>query len=158
MADLELICRLRVPWRLLFSGHVDAQSFSAWLLAAAGPNLAATNNPAGTNAASSGKFLTREEIFKLATDYGPKALGALLVIIAGLFVAHWVGNLLMRGLSKRDMEPPLRMLLVRFAKLLVLMVAVMMAIQQLGFELLPQSTLRIAESRNPALRGDASAS
>ena len=116
---------------------MDAQSFSAWLLAAAGPNLAATNNPASTNAASSGKILTREEVFKLATDYGPKALGALLVIIAGLFVARWVGNLLMRGLKKREMEPPLRMLLVRFAKLLVLMVAIMMAIQQLGFELLP---------------------
>jgi small conductance mechanosensitive channel len=116
---------------------VDAQPFSAWLFAAAGPSLTATNNPSATNTVSSGKILTREEIFQLATDYGPKALGALLVIIAGLFVARWVGNILMRGLSKREMEPPLRMLLVRLAKLLVMMVAIMMAIQQLGFELLP---------------------
>jgi small conductance mechanosensitive channel len=43
----------------------------------------------------------------------------------------------MRGLIKREMEPPLRMLLVRFAKLVVLLLAALMAIQQLGFKLLP---------------------
>jgi small conductance mechanosensitive channel len=138
MSSAELICRLRLQITLLRYALVDAQFLNSLLLAAAGPALADTNNPASTNAATSGKFLlTREEAFKLATDYGPKALSALLVIIAGLFIARWVGNLLMRGLSKRDMEPPLRMLLVRFAKFLVLLLAIMMAILQLGFEILP---------------------
>jgi small conductance mechanosensitive channel len=123
---------------LLRFALVDAQPLTSWLLAAAGPSLAATNNPAGTNTVGTGKFLlTRDEAFKLATDYGPKALGALLIIIAGLFIARWVGNILMHGLNKREMEPPLRMLLVRFAKLLVLLLAFMMGIQQLGFQLLP---------------------
>lgn len=117
---------------------MDAQPFSSFFLAAAGPGLANTNNPSTTNAVAGGKFLlTRDEAFKLLTDYGPKALGALLVFIAGLFVARWVGNLLLRGLKKREMEPPLRMLLVRLAKLLVLLLAFMMVIQQLGFQLLP---------------------
>jgi small conductance mechanosensitive channel len=110
---------------------------TSWILAAAGPELTATNNPVATNTLAGKMGLTRDEVFKLATEYGPKALGALLIIIAGLFVARWVGNILMRGLNKREMEPPLRMLLVRFAKLLVLLLAMMMAIQQLGFQLLP---------------------
>lgn len=118
-------------------GAMDAQPLHSWIFAAAGPALDAANNPATTNAMTSGKLLTRDEVFKLATDYGPKALGALFMIVAGLFVARWVGKLLDRGLSKREMEPPLRMLMVRFAKLLVLLLASLMAIQQLGFALLP---------------------
>ncbi len=120
---------------------MDTQPLISLFLAAAGPELVATNNVSSTNIVAGGKsLLTRDEAFRLLTDYGPKALGALLVFIAGLFVARWVGNVALRALKKREMEPPLRILLVRLAKLLVLMLAFMMAIQQLGFQLLPLVT------------------
>lgn len=109
---------------------MNAEPVSFFFLAQAG----ATN---AVSAQARDKLLTQEQIFELATEYGPKAIGALIVFIAGLFVARYVGQAVMRGLSKRDMEPPVRMLMVRFVKLLILLVAFMMAIQQLGFQLLP---------------------
>lgn len=114
---------------------MNAQPFTSLLLAAAGDGGANTNNAAAARAA--GKILTRDEAFQLAKDYGPRAVGAIIVFVAGLFIAHWVGKAVMRGLSKRDMEPPVRMLMVRVVKLLVLLLALMMVIQQLGFQLLP---------------------
>ena len=62
----------------------------------------------------------REEITYLSTTYGPKLAGAVFTFIVGLVIARWIGKLTMRGLSKRDMEPPVRMLLVRLVKLLIL--------------------------------------
>lgn len=99
--------------------------------------LAATaGSSAGTNS-STGLKLTRQEIFTLAEKYGPKALGALVLIVIGLFLARWIGGMVMKALLKREMEPPLRMLFVRLVKLVILLISLMMAIQQLGFELLP---------------------
>lgn len=64
-------------------------------------------------------------------------MGAIIVFVAGLVAARWVGRMVMTALLKRDMEPPVRMVIVRAAKLIVLLLALMMAIQQLGFQLLP---------------------
>lgn len=114
---------------------MSAQSLNFLLLAAAGNAGTNTTNAAAAKAV--GKILTRDEAFQLAKDYGPKAVGAIIVFVAGLFLAQWVGKAVMRGLSKREMEPPVRMLVVRAVKLVVLLLALMMAIQQLGFQLLP---------------------
>jgi len=108
---------------------VNEQPFTSFLLAQA--NNAATNAPAFKIP------LTRQEIFTLTEKYGLKALAALCVFIVGLLLARRVGKVLMLTLSKREMEPPVRMLLVRLAKLFVLMLALLIAIQQLGVELWP---------------------
>jgi small conductance mechanosensitive channel len=85
-----------------------------------------------------GKYgVSREKLVDLSIEFGPKVLAALILLVIGMFIARWVGTLAMRGLSKRDMEPPLRMLMVRLVKLLIMILALMMAIQQLGFQLLP---------------------
>jgi small conductance mechanosensitive channel len=98
----------------------------------------AASTSTGSNSVMTGKFsLSREKIISLAIEYGPKVFAAIVVLAAGMFVARSVGNIVQRGLGKREMEPPLRMLFVRFVKLLVLLLAILMAIQQLGFELLP---------------------
>lgn len=114
---------------------MNAQPFTSLLLAAAEAGVATTNNAAASKAG--GKILTRDEIFQLAKNYGLPAVGAIVVFIVGLVVAHWVGKMVMTALSKRDMEPPVRMLMVRVVKLVILLLALMMAIQQLGFQLLP---------------------
>jgi small conductance mechanosensitive channel len=110
--------------------NVNAQPLINLTLAAAQAGTTSTNSIAGFK-------LSREEAFKLATDYGPRALGALVIFIVGMFIARSVGNIIMRGLNKREMEPPLKMLFVRLVKLVILLIAAMMAIQQLGFQLLP---------------------
>ena len=93
---------------------------------------------AGTTTAPAFKIpLTRDEIVGLTPKFGPKALAAAIIFVVGMFVARRVGKLMHATLSKREMEPPLRMLFVRFGKLLVMLLATLIAIQQLGFELWP---------------------
>jgi small conductance mechanosensitive channel len=105
---------------------VNAQP--VYLFFAAAGTGSSTNAPPAFN---------REYLFKLAHDDGLKVMAAVVVLIVGAFVARWVGRISEKTLGKREMDPPLRMLLVRFIKLLVLLLALLMAIQQLGFQLLP---------------------
>jgi small conductance mechanosensitive channel len=52
-------------------------------------------------------------------------------------VGRWVGRFMHKGLIKFDMEPPVRELLVRVLRVLVLGIFLLMALQNLGVELLP---------------------
>jgi small conductance mechanosensitive channel len=73
----------------------------------------------------------------LAIRFGPKLLVAVLIITAGFIVAGWVGRAAQRGLLKFDLEPPVRQLITRIARVLVLALFLIMALQNLGVELLP---------------------
>jgi small conductance mechanosensitive channel len=79
----------------------------------------------------------KETIVNYLTTKGFSLLGAMLVIIAGLLVAHWVGKLLFNWLSRRQMEPPVRMLLTRVVKLLIIALAGLIAIGTLGVQIMP---------------------
>ena len=94
------------------------------MLAAAGSS--------STNAFNVKELLSPERIEK----FGPKLVAALGVLVVGLIIARYVGKAMMRGLSKRDMEPPMRMLLVRLVKLIVLFFTLMIAVQNLGVDIL----------------------
>jgi small conductance mechanosensitive channel len=73
----------------------------------------------------------------LAIRFGPKVLVAILIIVAGVFVGRWVGKAMARGLRGLELEPPVRDLLVRIVKVLVVGLFSIMALQNLGVELLP---------------------
>jgi small conductance mechanosensitive channel len=79
----------------------------------------------------------KRTVIDLGIQFGPKLLVAIIIMVAGVFVGRWVGNILAGGLRKFDMEPPVRDLLVRIAKILVLGIFMIMALQNLGVELLP---------------------
>lgn len=79
----------------------------------------------------------KETITTYLTKQGFSLLGAMLVTIAGLFAAHWVGKLLFNWLSRRQMEPPVRMLLTRVAKLLIIALALLIAVGTLGVQIMP---------------------
>jgi small conductance mechanosensitive channel len=76
-------------------------------------------------------------LLKIAHDDGLKILAAVVILVVGALIGRWIGRVMANTLSKREMEPPLRMLLVRFIKLIVMLLALLMAIQQLGFQILP---------------------
>ncbi len=76
-------------------------------------------------------------IVDLLIRYGPKALVASIILIVGFFVARSIGRVAQRWLDKRDLEPPVRLLLVRILRVLVLAFFVIVALQNLGVELLP---------------------
>lgn len=73
----------------------------------------------------------------LAIRFGPKVLVAILIIVAGVFVGRWVGKAMARGLRGLELEPPVRDLLVRIVKVFVIGLFAIMALQNLGVELLP---------------------
>jgi len=59
------------------------------------------------------------------------------ILTIGSFVAGWIARTTARGLHRLDLEPPVRQLLTRVARVLVLGLFVFMALQNLGVELLP---------------------
>jgi small conductance mechanosensitive channel len=76
-------------------------------------------------------------LIDLALKFGPKLLAAALILTLGFFVGRFISRWLDQGLRHIDMEPPVRQLLVRIGRLLVMIVFVIMALQNLGVELLP---------------------
>ena len=76
-------------------------------------------------------------LIDLAIKFGPKVLVAIIIIVAGLYVGRWVGKAMARGLRKFNLEPPVRDLLVRIVRILILGLFAIMALQNLGVELLP---------------------
>jgi small conductance mechanosensitive channel len=79
----------------------------------------------------------QETIIKFFVEYGFKLLGAAIIMVAGMLIARWLGNLMMKALNKRDLETPVRMLLVRVVKLLVIALTLVIAVQKLGVEVMP---------------------
>ena len=98
------------------------------MLAAAGPS---------TNALSFNWPPSRQEIIDATAKYGPKLLVAIAIFVGGLIAARWIGKWAMRGFSRREMEPPVRMLLVRLIKLLVVFLTIFTAAANLEIRLWP---------------------
>ena len=79
----------------------------------------------------------RSTAVDLAVKFGPKVLAALLILTLGYFVGRWISQWLQRALGHVEMEPPVRVLIVRIARAVVSVLFVIMALQNLGVELLP---------------------
>ncbi len=73
----------------------------------------------------------------LAIRYGFQVLGAIVILVVGAMVARYTGRLLNGRLERQAMEPPMRLLLVRTAKILVLLFAVVAALDKFGFQIAP---------------------
>jgi len=79
----------------------------------------------------------KSTLIDLGFRFGPKVLVAILIIVAGSYCARWTGAAFDRWLARLKLEPPVRMLLVRVLRLLVLGLFLVMALQNLGVDLLP---------------------
>lgn len=76
-------------------------------------------------------------VVDLAIRFGPKVVVAILIVIAGVFAGRWMGSFVDKGLKKFHLDPPVRQLLVRIARIFVLGLFAILALQNLGVELLP---------------------
>src|ERR1700734_2401881 len=79
----------------------------------------------------------KDTLLDLAVRFGPKVMVALRILPAGLFVAGWAARAVDRGLRHLDLEPPVRQLLNRVTRILVVGLFFIMALQNLGVELVP---------------------
>jgi len=73
----------------------------------------------------------------MAIRFGPKVLVAVLILVAGLLAGRWASRTLARALTRFQLEPPVLALIARVTQVLVLALFVIMALQNLGVELLP---------------------
>jgi len=80
---------------------------------------------------------TPDVVTRLLVDFGPRLLSALLILVVGFFATRWVASLVGRGLAKFPLEPPVRELILRVVRVLVFLLFLIMALQNLGIDLLP---------------------
>src|SRR4029077_16986950 len=78
---------------------------------------------------------------ELTTDllirYGFQILGALVILGVGLLLARYVGNLTGRWLERRSLEPPVRSLMVKTVRVVVLIFTLVGALDKFGFQVAP---------------------
>jgi small conductance mechanosensitive channel len=74
---------------------------------------------------------------RLAVQYGPSLLSAALIMVVGFFVARWAARFAAGSLRRFPLEPPVHDLILRTLKVIVFLVFALMALQNLGIDLLP---------------------
>jgi len=73
----------------------------------------------------------------LGMKFGPKLVVAILILAAGYVAGRWAARAADRMLARFQLDPPVRKLIGRAAQVLVLGLFAIMALQNLGVELLP---------------------
>jgi small conductance mechanosensitive channel len=79
----------------------------------------------------------KDLMLDLLIRYGFQLLGALVVLAAGILLARWAGNATAKWLDGRAMEPPVRALIVRVVRALVLVFTLVIALDKFGFQIAP---------------------
>jgi small conductance mechanosensitive channel len=79
----------------------------------------------------------RDTMLDLLIRFGPRLLTAVLILVVGLVVSRYVSRWLASVLGRRELEPPVRLLLTRTASALCVLLFAVLALQNLGVELLP---------------------
>jgi small conductance mechanosensitive channel len=72
-----------------------------------------------------------------AVNYGPKIVVALVILLLGVYAGRWAAKMMDKGLNRFELELPVRQLLSRIVQGLVLGLFAVMALQNIGVELLP---------------------
>ncbi len=73
----------------------------------------------------------------LAIRYGFQVAGALAILAAGVLLARWVGNVVQGWLQRQELEPPVRILIVRVVRAVVFAFAVLAALDKFGVQIAP---------------------
>jgi len=79
----------------------------------------------------------RATLIDLAIRFGPKLVVGILILVAGVVVGRAAARRVGARLRRLDLEPPLRQLFTRFVHVLVVGLFAIMALQNLGVDVLP---------------------
>src|ERR1041385_1941169 len=74
----------------------------------------------------------KQVAINFVVQYGFQIVGALFILAGGFFLAKWAGNLLMKSLMRREMEPPVRTLIVRIVRLIIFALTLVIALDKFG--------------------------
>ncbi|HEU4438826.1 MAG TPA: mechanosensitive ion channel family protein [Methylomirabilota bacterium] len=76
-------------------------------------------------------------IVDLVIRYGFQVLGAIVILCVGFVLAWWIGSMVERPLKRMALEPPLLRLIVRVVRVVVLLFALVIALDKFGFQIAP---------------------
>ena len=79
----------------------------------------------------------RDEAKRYVVNKGPNLLGAIIILVAGFILARVICRLMEKWLSGRDMEPPVKMLLVRVTWLIIMAMFFLVALGTMGIAVGP---------------------
>lgn len=79
----------------------------------------------------------KEKAIDLSMQYGPKVLVAVVIMVGGFFAARWFSGVCERWLAKLELEPPVRQLILRLVRMLVMLLFLLIALTNLDIQLLP---------------------
>ncbi len=77
----------------------------------------------------------KDRVGHFVETHGPALFGALLVLAAGVYVGRLVGNFASHWLEQKPIEPPVRLLMVRIARLLVVVMSLVIALGTAGVDI-----------------------
>jgi len=77
----------------------------------------------------------QDKLIEYVISHSGALFAALTVVIVGFVAAGWLGKMLDRWLDRKAMEPPMRKLLVRFLRLSIFALALVIALQTAGVEM-----------------------
>lgn len=77
-------------------------------------------------------LVLKDKIIDYVIGHSGALISAIVVIIIGMVAARWIGKLVDRWMERKTMEPPLRTLLVRVARLLIFGLALVIALSTAG--------------------------
>ena len=78
-----------------------------------------------------------DTLTQYAVQYGLQAAVALGILVGGMMASRGAANFAQQALEKQTLEPPVRLLLVRIVKIVVMLFTAMIALQTLGVPIAP---------------------
>lgn len=82
-----------------------------------------------------------EKLIDFMIQNGPKLGGAVMILVIGFIAARFLGNLVQSWLEKKHLEPPVRMLICRVLRLLIIAFALVIALGTCGVDITPLVTM-----------------
>jgi small conductance mechanosensitive channel len=79
----------------------------------------------------------QSKLIDLGIEFGPRLFAATLILVAGYFIGRWAGGMLDKMLVRLDMDITIRQLASRLVRILILLLFLIMALQNLGVDLIP---------------------
>jgi small conductance mechanosensitive channel len=79
----------------------------------------------------------KNKIIEVSIEKGPKVATALVILVIGIVCAKFIGNIAQAWLNRRDLEPPVRSLISRVIRLLIVIMFGVVALGTAGVDTAP---------------------
>ncbi len=92
------------------------------------------DNPTTAPANPGGALAWKDKLIEYVISHAGALVSAAVIVIIGFIAAGWIGKFFERWLSRKAMEPPVRMLLTRIVRLLVVALTLVVALGTAGMD------------------------